>query len=167
MSLLRWPDDDAVRERLAFGRRPRLLLVAEAGDPPVVVDELEDWMRFPLDARDLATRIRVLADRARDVPPRPVGLFLDHDGVLHHEDRWAALSPLEARVCAYLLDRAGQQVPREELRRAAWPTVAPSDPRAVGGVINRLRRRLEPLGVRVHTLGRIGVMIDHAPEPDR
>jgi DNA-binding response OmpR family regulator len=163
VSLLWWPADEAVRQRLALARRPRLLLVAAGDDPPVVVDELEDWIRFPLHLQDLAIRTRVLAHRARDVPPRPVGLVLDEDGVLHNEDRWVPLSTLEARACSYLLARSGQQVTREELTCAVWPTRAPADPRAVGGVISRLRRRVAPLGVGIHTLGRVGVMIDHAP----
>jgi DNA-binding response OmpR family regulator len=130
----------------------------------LVTDELEDWVRFPLDADELAVRTAVLADRARDVVPRPWNLVLDGDGVLHNGDRWVALAPKEERVCARLLDHAGEVVSRADLTSAAWPTTLPADSRAVDGVLKRLRRRIEPLGVYIHTVGRVGFLLDNVEE---
>jgi hypothetical protein len=160
VALLHWPDDEPSRRQLAASRLPRLLLISPGVAPPHVVDELEDWVRFPLDAEELEVRVATLAKRARDVEPRPWGLVLDADGMLHHEGRWVALAPMEELVLARLLERPGEVVTRIDLTRAAWPEVTPADPRAVDGVVKRLRRRLASLGVRIDTVGRVGFLVD-------
>jgi hypothetical protein len=162
VALVRWPEEEPARRRLAASRLPRLLLVDRGVTPPVVVDELEDWVRFPLDADEIGARSRVLADRARDVSPRPVGLVLDADGMLHHGSRWVALAPLEGRVLAELLACPGQVVSRAALCGAGWRGAAPADPQAVDGVVRRLRRRLAPLGVGIHTVSGAGYLLDCA-----
>ncbi|HEY3141924.1 MAG TPA: winged helix-turn-helix domain-containing protein [Acidimicrobiales bacterium] len=162
MTLLCWPDDESARRQLAAARLPRLLLIGRGREPPVVDDELEDWVRFPLDADELELRTAVLLDRAREVPARPWGLRLDADGVLHREDRWVAVPPIEERVLARLLDHPGHVVHRDELVYAAWPETLPADGRAVDGVLKRLRRRVAPLGVRIDTVGRVGYLLDYA-----
>jgi hypothetical protein len=161
VTLVRWPDEEPLRRHLAAARRPRLLLVAPGASPPVVVDDLEDWMRFPLDAVELDARTRVLAGRAHDVPPRPASLVLDGDGVLHHGPRWVALAPTEHRVLAALLAQPGRVVSRTVLRTAGWPHAVPADPQAVDGVVRRLRRRVAPLGVAIQTVSGAGYLLDH------
>jgi hypothetical protein len=169
VTLVVWPQEEALRRRLVAARRPRLLLVGPGHHPPGEVDELEDWMRFPLDAEELANRAASLAERARELPPRPIGLRLDAHGVLHAGDRWVALAPREVGVLAELLGRPAELVPREVLWRAAWPDGAPSDDRAFNGlnsVVKRLRRRIAPLGVTIVTLHGQGYLLDHVPEAD-
>jgi DNA-binding response OmpR family regulator len=157
---LNWPEEEAVRRQFAAGRQPRLLMIAPGVTPPVLTDELEDWIRFPLDPDELAVRMATLAARARDVEPRPSGLVLDGDGVLHSDDRWVALPPIEARVLAELLGHPGHAVHRSDLAAVAWPAGLPADERAIDGVIKRLRRRVAPLGVRIHTVNKVGFLLD-------
>src|SRR5688500_13146850 len=98
VELVCWPDDAVLRHQLAASRLPRLLLVQEGHAPPLVQDELEDWVRFPLDPEELTIRSDTLLGRARGVPRRMRGLVLDGDGVLRRGENWVALSPTEARV---------------------------------------------------------------------
>jgi DNA-binding response OmpR family regulator len=161
VALLNWPEDEVERRRLAASRLPRLLLVGPGVTPPIVLDELEDWVRFPLDADELAVRAGVLAARASDVPTRPASLILDDDGMVHHSASWVLLAPMEQRLLAALLARPAQVVSRSVLRTAGWQGATPADPRAVDGVIRRLRRRLAPLGVSIHTIAGAGYLLDH------
>jgi DNA-binding response OmpR family regulator len=101
------------------------------------------------------------------VTPCATALVLDEDGVLHVDDRWVAVSPLEARLLAELLERPGTLVRRPDLVRAAWPATPPRDERALDGVLKRLRRRVAPLGVRIHTVSGSGLLLEYAPESTR
>ena len=161
VALLRWPEDAESRRRLAAARLPRLLLIAAGDAPPLDDDELEDWIRLPLDPDELAIRSSTLAERARHVAPRATGLVLDADDVLHREGLWVALPPIEARLFALLLEHSGEAVHRSVLIDAGWPAGAPADERAVDGVVKRLRRRVAPLGVQIHTVARTGFLLDH------
>ena len=161
VALLRWPEDASSRRRLAAARLPRLLLVGAGEEPPLDDDELEDWIRLPLDPDELAVRSDTLVERARHVAPRATGLVLDGDDVLRRDGRWVALPPLEARVFAQLLARPGEVVRRAALTDAGWPTGLPVDERAIDGVVKRLRRRVAPLGVQVHTVPGAGFLLDH------
>jgi hypothetical protein len=161
VALVNWPEDESGRRHLAAARRPRLLLVGPGITPPVVTDELEDWVRYPLDADELTVRAAVLASRARDVPARPANLVIDDEGMVHHGARWAVLAPMERRLLAELLACPAQVVSRAVLHTAGWQDTRPADPRAVDGVIRRLRRRLAPLGVTIHTVAGSGYLLDH------
>jgi hypothetical protein len=166
VTLVIWPQDEELRRQLVLERRPRLLLISTGEAPPVPADELEDWMRFPIDREELANRTTSLAARARDVRPKPVGLRLDADGVLHAGGRWVALAPRERDVLAEMLDRPGHLVQRDVLSTAAWPDDEPGDDRALSGVIKRLRRRVAPLGVTIATIPRQGYLLDYVPDVD-
>ncbi len=165
VALVNWPQDEALRRQLAAARLPRLLIIDATEVPPLAIDELEDWIRLPLDPDELAIRSATLVQRAREVVPRSISLLLDADGVLHVRDRWVGLAPLESRVLALLLERPGELLHRPELVRAAWPDTVPADERAIDGVVKRLRRRVAPLGVRIHTVTGQGFLLECSPEP--
>jgi hypothetical protein len=160
VALVHWPEEDALRRRLAAAHLPRLLLVDADQMPPLATDELEDWARLPLDPDELAIRCATLVQRARDLMPRAIPKVLDADGVLHLQDRWVALAPLEARMLALLLEHPGELVHRPDLVKAFWPEGPPADERALDGVAKRLRRRVAPLGVRIHTVTGQGFLLE-------
>lgn len=164
VALVMWPHEETLRRRLAAARSPRLVLVDADLPPPPPCDELEDWIRYPPDPEELAIRLATLRDRARDARPRPVSLALDADDILHVDGRWAALPAVEARVFAALLEQAGDLVSRRDLAAAAWLGEPPADGRALNGVVKRLRRRVTPLGVRIHTLRGLGFLLDYTPD---
>jgi DNA-binding winged helix-turn-helix (wHTH) protein len=85
---------------------------------------------------------------------------LDADGLLRFGGRWVALSPVQARVVAVLLDRFGDTVTTyDELRAAAWGS-SDRSPQALATLVKRLRRRIEPIGLDVLTVRLRGYVLD-------
>jgi len=158
IAVLRWPLE---RERVDELRRtgtPRLLLVEDGGPPPATADHLEDWIRMPAAPVDVEARVAQLRRRAGPPEAAP---FLDQDEVLWRGDRWVALPPVEARLIATLLNRHGAVVSREAIMKAGWPHSRPS--RNVLDVhVVRLRRRLAPLGLTIHTVRSRGFLLEMA-----
>lgn len=162
--LVRWPSDEATRDRLAEEGVPRLLLVEGDSRPPAVSDELEDWIRVPADEVDLHARMEALERRAQ---ARSTGLpLLDDDGVLRVGGAWVPLPPVEARLTAALLDRYGAVVSRDALARAGWPDGAPGR-NALDVHVLRLRRRVGPLGLAIRTVRSRGYLLEQTGSGNR
>jgi DNA-binding response OmpR family regulator len=95
--------------------------------------------------------------RARDLAERPtvpaVGddPAIDEYGLLRWGNAWVALSPIEARLARRFLDHLGRVLTRETLGDAGWPDGVPNA-RSVDSRIKTLRRRVEPLGMKIHTV---------------
>lgn len=160
--MLRWPEEEDRRAELRLAR-PRLLLVEQSTAPPLVVDELEDWIRVPAGDVDLHARLEALRRRVEArTDPAPE---LDDNGVLRVGDRWGSLPPVEARLVAALLDRYGAVVSREALARAGWPEGAPGR-NALDVHVLRLRRRLAPLSLAIRTVRSRGYLLERVPVPD-
>ena len=159
VTLLHWPSEAPVRDRLAVAREARLLLVEQDHDPPQVLDCLEDWIRMPAPDEDVRARVDALEARSRahDHPPPAI----DDDGVLRHRGAWVGLPPLEARLTATLLDRFGAVVGRDTLIRAVWPNGSPGR-NALDVHVLRLRRRIAPLHLAVRTVRSRGYLIEAA-----
>jgi hypothetical protein len=159
VELVRFP---AEIDRLAALRRegvPRLLFVEGNVDPPVPVDDDEDWIRTPADPRDVQVRMATLARRTADDHGRePV---LDEDGVLRAGSEWVSLPPVEARLARALLDRFGAVVSRETLTAKGWPGGAPGR-NALDVHVLRLRRRLVPVGLAIRTVRSRGYLLERA-----
>jgi DNA-binding response OmpR family regulator len=149
VALLHWPRDRAERDRLGVAMLPRLLLVPDGQRPPPTAgDPMEDWIRVPADERDVAARLRTLADRATTSLDEAVVV----DG---HCLRRAAvtipLSPSEATFISVLVTAGGRVVPRGALAHAIWPGGAPHPSRALDDLAYRLRRRIGVVGLDVVT----------------
>jgi hypothetical protein len=155
VSILAWPEQRTEAERCGRVGQRRLLLVAPDAEPPADWDGLTDWVRLPVDDRDLCARIAAL-QRLASRAPEPV---LDEFDVLWRGDRWTALAPIDAKIVDVLLTRCGSVVSRRDLGAAAWPDGMPAA-RAVDARLRRLRDRVEPLGLRIHTVGRGGLMLE-------
>jgi len=162
IALLRWPDDAQRRHELGQAGIPRLLLVAPTAPPPLVWDELEDWVREPADPVEVLARESTLLRRAGEPQPRDVSPVLDASGLLHCGDRWVAVPPIEARILARLLERSGQAVPRGVLLDAGWPA-GRDDDHILDGRIKLLRRRIAPLGLVIHTVRGHGFLVEQGP----
>jgi DNA-binding response OmpR family regulator len=155
--LVRWPSDGPELARLRAQGVPRVLLVEGGGPPPALVDELEDWIRLPADEVDLEARIAAIDRRARERwSSAPT---LDDDGVLRFAGRWVPLPPVEARLAAALLARAGAVVSRDALGRAGWPDGSPGR-NALDVHVLRLRRRLAPVGLAIRTVRSRGYLLE-------
>ncbi len=155
VALVPWPADADRLAELREAGLPRLLLVPADLDPPIGDDILEDWVRTPADPRDVQARVGTLRRRAS----RTLTPHLDENGRLHVGPSWVALSPIECRLVAVMLERFGSVVSRATLTRAGWPNGEPSRNQLDVHVL-RLRRRLDPLGLVVRTVRARGYTLD-------
>lgn len=162
MVLLRWPVERGRRELLQGSGQPRLLLVEGGEPPPVVADEMEDWIRVPAEELDVQARVETLRSRVARGQAAPE---LDDDGLLRMDDRWVSLPPVEARLTAALLDRFGAVVSREALAHAGWPQGAPGR-NALDVHMLRLRRRVSSLALSIRTVRARGYLLERAPTAD-
>lgn len=161
VALLRWPAESARREALASAGQLRLLLVEGGAPAPVVVDDLEDWVRLPASDDDLRTRVEGLRRRVEGrTEPRPE---LDGDGVLRVGGSWVSLPPVEARLMGALLDRYGAVVSRDALARSGWPSGSPGR-NALDVHMLRLRRRLGPLHLAIRTVRSRGYLLERVAD---
>ena len=109
--LVRWPAEEP--RRLTSKRRATVRSSSSAGTrrPPEDWDELEDWIRLPLDPDELRPAPARCRHRARRVA-RPV---VDDGGLLRVGDQWVDLAVGRA-VAEVLVGRFGEVVPAEEHR---------------------------------------------------
>jgi DNA-binding response OmpR family regulator len=143
-------------EALRLADVPRLIVVSEGQEPPALVGEHEDWMRFPAAASEVRARLDALSARAaRRRPPRP---SLDDHGVLHVGTAWVALSATNERLVEMLLADFGNVVPTSSLMRA----LQTGKRKTIRPYITRLRQSIEPLGLAVRSVRRHGYVMDFA-----
>jgi DNA-binding response OmpR family regulator len=155
---LKWPVEEDRRRRLSDAGVPRLLVIDSGELPPAVDGPLEDWIRSPASEVDKAARLEVLRRRANGADARGVPI-IDDDGLVRVGRLWAALPPVEARLATCLVDRFGAVVGRDDLTAAAWPE-AGTERNVLDVRILRLRRRIEPVGLGVHTVRSRGYLLD-------
>jgi hypothetical protein len=137
------PEESERLEQLRAADVPRLVVVAAGTDPPTLVGDCEEWIRFPADAGDVVARLEALTTRARRrAALRP---SLDNDGLLHLGTAWVSLSgPREPLAKIFVAD-FGRLVPTGALlgalqKKKTYPIRQP---------ISRLRRSIEPLGLEI------------------
>lgn len=156
VALVQWPSDESLRLELARHEHPRLLLVDSESDPPVCVDELEDWVRLPVSRVDRNARIAALEERTgrRD----EVLPSLASDGTLQFGDAITQLSEIQMRMMSPLIERFGAVVSRERLVSHVWPGSMATD-NNLDVTIRRLRRRLVPVGLGIRTVRSRGYLL--------
>lgn len=155
IQFVRWPTESVRREHLRSLGVSRLLIVERGSTPPECCDILEDWVRPPVPREDLRARVDTLRRRARiHHPPR-----IDQDGVLHRGRLSVAVSPAEADLLDLLIANFGSLVPREELRTRLSARNTPASRNALDLHIKRIRRRISPLGLAIHTAWRRGYLL--------
>jgi hypothetical protein len=154
-----WPEQGPRATDLARARTPHLFLVAPGEEPPEATDDLSAWIRLPAAERDLQAKIVELRSRASVARP----ILGDH-GLLWRGTRWVALSPIEARLTAAFVARPGRVLSRARLERTGWPDGQPNE-RSVDARIKALRRRVAPMGMRIHTVRGQGYIAEIQPMP--
>ena len=162
--VLRWPEEEAERERLEAAGVPRLLLVEPGDVPPDATGALEDWAWAGAEPLEVHARLHALEVRAWGVPA-PAVPQIGPDGVLRVGRRWIALGPIEARLAEALVERLGEVVTRRDLEEAGWPGDPPTR-NTVDAQLVRLRRHLATLGLSLRTVRARGCLLEQAePEP--
>jgi DNA-binding winged helix-turn-helix (wHTH) protein len=83
---------------------------------------------------------------------------VDEYDLLWRGETWCALSPIEAAIVRTLIEHGQRVVTRREIGARAWPNGMPAG-RPVDGRLHRLRARLAPLGLRIHSIRRRGLLL--------
>jgi len=144
-----WPSGRSRREQLGRAGVPRLLVV-EAGElPPDEWDDLEDWVRAPVDVEEAAYRAETLRGRLRE---RTAGVVVD-DGLLRRGESWVHLTPTQLALTRALLGHAGRVVGREDLGAVFEEAGGTPSGVAFSSCITRLRTKLAEVDVVLHVLG--------------
>ena len=134
---------------------PILILTAKSGE----YDEAEgletgadDFLTKPFSMVVLVARVRALLRRPRRRPDWPAVGDLRLDPLRHRcfcGELAVDLTAREMEVLAYLLDRPGEIVGKEELLDAVWEADFDGDPNIVEVYVSRLRHKLDgPSGER-------------------
>jgi len=148
----------ALCETLRRETRAMLVIVASrSGDPGERERFLEAgadaYLLKPVDPSEVLAHVHAVLRRhvsasgsdGRERLPVTATLSLDLEGQrLVGLRRDVALSRLEFRLLAYLVQRAGAPVSREELLRAVWGRRSECSPREVDVYVRYLRQKLEP-----------------------
>lgn len=149
VSLLRWPAEAARREELARLGMPRVLVLGPADPAPAGSDELEDWVRTPLDPAgpiddaDLVMRATTVARRG-DLRQRP---WLDRHGVVGFRERWWTVPDGQAAVVGLLVERFGTVVRDDEIVGLYAHGRTSAHAEAVKTSIRRIKNGVAPLGL--------------------
>ncbi|HUN37906.1 MAG TPA: response regulator transcription factor [Trebonia sp.] len=142
--------DEICRRLVSEKARSRILMLTAAGSLTDRVEGLnlgaDDYLAKPFGFSELTARVRALGRRSAD----PVPPVLTHGDIrLDSGSRTASragqrleLSPREFAVLEYLLTRAGQVVPAEELLERVWDEAADPFTTAVKKTMHRLRAKL-------------------------
>jgi DNA-binding response OmpR family regulator len=146
--VLCWPLELTRLAAARADRVPRLLVVEGDDEPPPDWDPLEDWVRLPADARDVAVRVAALRRRAVSSACRP---SVDGFDRLVYDGRWVSLSPNDYKLIEPLVEHFDDVVPYEDV--AALLTDGNVAAGSAGRVrLTRLRRRIAPLGLEIRTV---------------
>jgi hypothetical protein len=153
---LRHPEDEALRAELARRRIARLLVIGADAAPPDVLDPLEDWIREPLDAAELAVRCETLARRAEHLR-RPL---VDDDGVVWFDERWSAIPARQIVLARLLVERFGTVVPYDEIVATYAADGASTHAEAVKAAMSRVGRQLASVGLNLTKVRGGGYILD-------
>jgi hypothetical protein len=162
VALLWWPHEAARRKQLAARGEPRLLVISPGALPPAEWDELEDWVREPIDPDELATRSRSLRER-RAQAGRP--MYIDADGLVWLYQRWVALTDTQVAMARLLNQNADRIVLRADLAAAYAAAGGSEDCKAFSTAVRRLRAKLAGLGVRLHAVNGQHYLLEVPPRP--
>jgi two-component system OmpR family response regulator len=152
IAILQWPEDAAAAAELARSGMPRLFVLGPDAPPLEAWDDLEDWVRLPVDETDVRIRLASLRARAAHSPrPRLDGEF----GRLVYGRRWVDLTQVQERLLRPLVEAFGQPVRDEDIINSAWS----AGEITIGGksaAVVRLKRRVNEVGLtltRIHGFG--------------
>jgi DNA-binding response OmpR family regulator len=124
----------------------------------VLLDELEDWVRTPIDADELDARLNELARRSGRLEPQTEVTFAD--GIVRVGDRWASIPDGQWPIVSLLVDRLDTVVSDREIAHAYASSGLAPNPRAVKSMMWRLGRRLSGVGIALHKVRGRGYLVE-------
>jgi DNA-binding response OmpR family regulator len=146
-----------------------IIVVSGETDAGVTVELLDagadDFVRKPFSGEELLARIRAVLRRERAGPARDGDWTLDRRAHrLEWRGRPVALTAIELRLAACLLEAGDGVVEGAALLAAGWPEVPAPDPTWLKPHLARLRAKLRTIGAPVPT-GIRGVGYRLIPDP--
>ena len=157
--LVRWPAEAEQRADLAALDLPRIVVVGVDDPAPDLCDELEDWVRAPVDPEDLAVRAATVARRA-DLRMRP---WVDAHDVLWFRDRWYALADGQLPLLRVLVAQFGHAVPQDDVLAAYAAAGRSTHAEAVKTSARRLTGALAPFGLELCRVRGRGYLLERLP----
>jgi hypothetical protein len=157
--LVRWPAEAEQRADLAALDLPRIVVVGVDDPAPELCDELEDWVRAPVDSDELTVRASTVATRA-DERMRP---WVDDHGVLWFRDRWHALADGQLPLLRILVEQFGHVVPHDAVLAAYAAAGRSTHAEAVKTSARRLTGALAPLGLELCRVRGRGYLLERLP----
>jgi hypothetical protein len=154
--LVRWPTEQDYRHELQSVGAPRVLLVEHGAAPPPRWDELEDWLRVPVDHSELELRATTVARRA-DARERP---WLGDDGVLWMRDQWCAVTDGQIPLVRLLVDHFGIVVRDERVDRVFVDAGTSAHEEAIKTSVRRVSQMLGRLGLRLQRVRGAGYLLE-------
>jgi hypothetical protein len=154
--LVRWPDEASFHDELATLGVPRILILDTDDTPPAPWDEIEDWVRSPVDHAELELRATTVARRA-DSRERP---WLDADGLLWFRDQWAVVPRGQSPVIEALVAKFGRVVRDDEIRDVFCTSANSTHAEAVKTSMRRIADLLGPLGLLLRRVRGSGYLLE-------
>jgi DNA-binding response OmpR family regulator len=156
ITILWWPEEGTRLLRLRDSHVPRLVVIKGDMLPPLPLDwSEEEWLRSPFPAELLDVSLERLAHRIAAQPPAPE---MTSGDVLSFRDHSVVLPARESVLARVLATAFGRVVPYAALY-AALGLDPDSDENAFLGLVSRLRRHLEPIGLEIHAVRRVGYVL--------
>ena len=124
----------------------------------------DDYMTKPFELAELEARVRALIRRQNDqrAAIRKIG-GLSFDTVNRTADidgRPVRLPPRELSLLEALISRTGHVVPKERLAESLTDFDDDLSPSAVELYVSRLRKRVDPAGLRIRTIRGLGYILE-------
>ena len=143
-----------------------IIFISSAADNMNIVMAMnmgaDDFIAKPFDGKVFLAKVQALLRRAYDfAPPTPV---LEHrgarlntgDNTLTYRDETIPLTKNEYRILLCLMESLGRVVSRERLMERLWATDSFVDENTLTVNVNRLRRKLEAVGLTGFIATRVG-----------
>jgi DNA-binding response OmpR family regulator len=147
------------RQQLESVGAPRVLLVERGAPPPPRWDDLEDWLRVPVDRSELELRATTVARRA-DALELP---WLDDDGLLWMRDQWCAVTDGQIPLVRLLVDHIGVVVRDEQVDEVFVDAGTSAHEEAIKTTVRRVSQTLGRLGLRLQRVRGAGYHLDKMP----
>ena len=157
--LVRWPMEATYREDLHTVGVPRILILDSDVAPPPRWDELEDWVRVPVDRSELDVRATTVAHRADELEAP----WLDDDGILSLRDRWCAVSRGQLPLVRLLVEHFGAVVRDDEVDAIFEDGETSAHESAIRTTVRRVTQTVAPLGLRLQRVRASGYLLDRLP----
>ncbi|HUO43539.1 MAG TPA: response regulator [Burkholderiales bacterium] len=130
----------------------------------------DDYMIKPFDLPELEARVRALVRRGQSGGSAVLThgvLTLDTAGRRALLDRQPLdLSARELAVLEVLMLRTGRVVNKDQLADKIYDSTDDISNNAIEVCMHRLRKKLEPCGIKIRTIRGLGYLLEKASEPD-